>query len=367
MDPAVIFLAGDVMTGRGIDQILQQPGSPVLRESHVTDARRYVELAERIHGRIPTAVPPPYIWGQALLELEGFAPDARIINLETSVTTSDDFWPEKPIHYRMHPANVACLTAAGIDICCLANNHVLDFGSAGLLETLGTLRRAGFQTPGAGGDLDEAKCPARVALAGGALIVSALGSPTSGIPSSWAATESRPGVHLLPDLSERTADTLGAALADVRRPGDLVLASIHWGGNWGYQVSAQQVRFAHRLIDSGVDVVHGHSSHHVRPIELYRGRLILYGCGDLLTDYEGITGYEEYRGDLGLLYFLRLSRPDGAFVNLRMVPVQQRRLSLEKATAADARWLAAKLGEISKPFGTAFRLGADGVISCGGQ
>ena len=49
-----------------------------------------------------------------------------------------------------------------------------------------------------------------------------------------------------------------------------------------------QIRFAHRLIDAGVDVVHGHSSHHPRPIEVYRGKLILYGCGDTIDDYEGI-------------------------------------------------------------------------------
>jgi poly-gamma-glutamate synthesis protein (capsule biosynthesis protein) len=112
-----------------------------------------------------------------------------------------------------------------------------------------------------------------------------------------------------------------------------------------------------------VDLVHGHSSHHVRPIELYRGRLILYGCGDLLTDYEGIKGHEEYRGDLGLMYFPRLSRPDGALVNLRMVPMRQRRMSLERVPGADTRWLAGKLGEISKPFGARFSVDANGVIT----
>jgi poly-gamma-glutamate capsule biosynthesis protein CapA/YwtB (metallophosphatase superfamily) len=366
MDRALIFMAGDVMTGRGIDQILPCPGSPVLQESHVTDARRYVDLARRAHGPIAAPVPPPYIWGEALAVLDGFAPDARIINLETSVTTSDDFWPEKPVHYRMHPANVTCLAAAGIDLCGLANNHVLDFGPAGLAETLRTLRQAGLHTAGAGGSLAEAVRLARVTLPGGALIVSAFGSSTSGIPSEWGATEARAGVHLLPDLDEGTAEQVAAALEQARRPGDLSLASIHWGSNWGYEVSPRQVQFARRLIDCGVDVVHGHSSHHVRPMELHKGRLILYGCGDLLTDYEGIGGHEAYRGDLGLMYFVRLSRPDGALESLRMVPMRQRRLSLERTSATDTRWLASRLGEVCRPFGTRFAVGADGIITMAG-
>ena len=53
-----------------------------------------------------------------------------------------------------------------------------------------------------------------------------------------------------------------------------------------------QVRFAHRLIDGGVDLVHGHSSHHPRPIEVFRGKLVLYGCGDCINDYEGISGHQ---------------------------------------------------------------------------
>jgi poly-gamma-glutamate capsule biosynthesis protein CapA/YwtB (metallophosphatase superfamily) len=56
-------------------------------------------------------------------------------------------------------------------------------------------------------------------------------------------------------------------------------------------VDEDQVRFARRLIDGGVDVIHGHSSHDLRPVEVYRGRLILYGCGDCIDDYEGISGH----------------------------------------------------------------------------
>ncbi len=103
----------------------------------------------------------------------------------------------------------------------------------------------------------------------------------------------------------------------MRQRGDVVIVSIHWGSNWGYGVDDDQVRFACRLIEGGVDVIHGHSSHHPRPVEVYRGRLILYGCGDCIDDYEGISGHEEFRDDLRLLYFPSVAADTGALDALR--------------------------------------------------
>ncbi len=137
-----IFLCGDVMTGRGIDQVLPHPSKPVLYEPYVKDAVDYVHLAERANGPIPKPVSHSYIWGDALDVLERMAPDLRIINLETSITTSEDYWRGKGINYRMHPQNAPCITAAKTDLCVLANNHVLDWGFAGLIETLETLKTA---------------------------------------------------------------------------------------------------------------------------------------------------------------------------------------------------------------------------------
>jgi len=112
-------------------------------------------------------------------------------------------------------------------------------------------------------------------------------------------------------------------------------------------VRSDQVRFAHRLIDGGVDVIHGHFSHHPRPIEVYRGKLILYGCGDCIDDYEGITGFGEYRDGLRLLYFASIAPGTGELAVLTMVPMQARNMRLRRASAAHSRWLAATLGRIS--------------------
>jgi poly-gamma-glutamate synthesis protein (capsule biosynthesis protein) len=357
-----VLLAGDVMTGRGVDQILRHPSEPGLHEPAVRDARTYVELAESQNGHIPRPVDDAYVWGDALGALERIGSEARIVNLETSITRSDAYWPGKGIHYRMHPDNVGCLTVARIDVCVLANNHVLDYGRAGLLETLQTLEKAGVKTAGAGRTLEEARRPATVGRPGGGrVVIIAFGAESSGIRPDWAATEGRPGVDLLPDLSDATADAIGKRVEQVKQPLDVAVASVHWGENWGYDVPPEHVRFARRLIDAGLDIVHGHSSHHPRPIEVYRHRLILYGCGDFIDDYEGIAGYEAYRDDLVLMYFASLT-PAGELERLRMVPLQHRRLRLTHASAVDTEWLRDTLERVSGGFGTRVELEADGTL-----
>jgi poly-gamma-glutamate synthesis protein (capsule biosynthesis protein) len=352
-DTATVFLCGDVMTGRGIDQILEHPGDPRLFEDYVTDAGEYVTLAEAASGPIPRRVGATYIWGDALAELARRQPQARIANLETSITRRGAPWPGKGIHYRMHPDNVACLTAAGLDVCVLANNHALDFGVDGLLDTIDVLAANGIRTAGAGRTLDEARAPAVVPLpANSRLLVFAFGMPSSGVPTTWRARADRPGLDVVDELSEAEAAHITARIRATRGPRDVVLVSVHWGSNWGYDVPHAQQRFAHWLVDGGVDVVYGHSSHHPRPAEVYRDRLILYGCGDLVNDYEGIAGYEQYRDDLALMYFATLTVHTGALADLAMVPMQIRAMRLTSASAADTRWLRDRLASAGVPFGT---------------
>lgn len=348
-----LFLCGDVMTGRGIDQILPHPGDPQLYESYMKSAAGYVELAEAASGSIPRTVAPAWVWGDALAELARVAPWLHIVNLETSITTSDAFWPGKGIHYRMHPGNLPVLQAAGIDCCVLANNHVLDWGYAGLAETLAVLDAAGIPRVGAGRNVEEAARPAVFALPPGRrLLVFAASSPSSGVPPEWAATADRAGVNYVRDYSASAVAEVAAQVERHRQPGDLVLLSFHWGGNWGYTIADAWRAFAHRLIDeAGVDLIHGHSSHHPRGLEVYDGRLILYGCGDFLNDYEGIGGHEAFRGDLALMYFPTLDPASGALARLEMTPMRIERFRMNRATAAEAEWLAKTLDRHSRRFG----------------
>jgi poly-gamma-glutamate synthesis protein (capsule biosynthesis protein) len=143
----------------------------------------------------------------------------------------------------------------------------------------------------------------------------------------------------------------------VKRTGDIVVVSIHWGGNWGYDIPNEQQHFAHRLIDSaGVDIIHGHSSHHVKGIEVYRNKPIIYGCGDLLNDYEGIEGYEDYRADLSLMYFVHMDPVSGRLNALEMAPTRIRRFQLQHASAAETRWLHDVLNREGRPLNTGVKM-----------
>lgn len=101
-----------------------------------------------------------------------------------------------------------------------------------------------------------------------------------------------------------------------------------------------QINFAHKLIDEvGVDIVHGHSSHHMKGIEVYRDRPIIYGAGDFLNDYEGISGQEQFRADLVLMYFVTMNPATGHLIQFKMTPMQIKHFRLYRASRADTLWL----------------------------
>jgi len=349
-----ILLAGDVMLGRGVDQLRPVHNHPILHEGYMKSAEGYVELAEReSKRRFPRNVGPEYVWGDLLKEIRSDDVDARIINLETSVTTSDDYYG-KGINYRMHPANVDTLTVARIQCCVLGNNHVMDWGTEGLLETVETLHNNYIQTSGAGKNAYAASAPAVIHAEATDVLVFSLACDSSGVPRDWTATTTKPGVHFFPSgyyegnvehivkKIQAFAET-SRAIRD-RRP--IIVVSIHWGPNWGYRVEKWERKLAHTLIrQADVDIIYGHSSHHPKGFEIFQGKLILYGCGDLLNDYEGIKnpGEDQYRPDLTLLYFPTLDAKDGSFKKLEIRPLRVFQFQLQHANEKERTWLASML------------------------
>jgi poly-gamma-glutamate capsule biosynthesis protein CapA/YwtB (metallophosphatase superfamily) len=171
------------------------------------------------------------------------------------------------------------------------------------------------------------------------VLVYALGSPTSGVPRSWAAAPGQPGINLLDDPDLAVQRLHGRIIAE-KRSGDVVIVSLHWGPNWGHDIPEEDRHFARRLIDEAkVDIVHGHSSHHPKAIELYRGRPILFGCGDFLNDYEGISGHDEYRPDLVLAFRITVER-DGSCSQVELLPFRIAQFRLNRISPEDADWLA---------------------------
>lgn len=354
-----IALCGDVMTGRGVDQILPHPSEPQLHENYAASALDYVDLAERTSGPIPRKVEWDYVWGDALDVLRAAHPDAFIINLETAVTQSEDFAP-KGINYRMHPGNMACLKAAGADCCALANNHVLDWGRADLTDTLQALESNGIKAAGAGRNAQEAAAPAIIDCErGGRILVYAFAAASAGAPGEWAAGEARPGVNFLADLSAKRVADIGRIVRREKQTGDIAIASIHWGSNWGYAIPESERRFARSLVDqSGIDIVYGHSSHHPKALEIHNGQPILYGCGDFLNDYEGISGREAFRSELVLLYLLRVEGADAA-PSIDLAPFRIRRFRLSRLSDSEYDWLHSRLRREYQPLGADLEQTAD--------
>jgi poly-gamma-glutamate capsule biosynthesis protein CapA/YwtB (metallophosphatase superfamily) len=358
-----LFLAGDVMLGRAIDQILQHPGDPTLFEDFLHSAEDYVHLAERTSGPIPRGVDLDYVWGDAGAALDRANVDYGIVNLETAITDAGTPEP-KGINYRMNPTNAAGLKRLGIDCCVLANNHVLDWGKEGLNQTIDTLRKLAMATSGAGRNAVKSGAPAVLGGSHGRVLVFAFAAMDSGVPRNWSAQPDRPGVNFIEAFDDQKIQSVKAEVLAARKSGDIVIASIHWGGNWGHHIPAAHVSFAHALIDEAmVDIIHGHSSHHPKGWEIYRGKLILYGCGDFLNDYEGIAGHEEYRGDLALMYLPMIDEAGGgSLASLDMVPFQIRRFRLNRATQEDARWLCTMLNLRCRSSGTWMTVGRNGIL-----
>ncbi|WP_101065854.1 CapA family protein [Roseovarius salinarum] len=358
-----VFVAGDVMPGRGIDQILPAPCDPRIFESCMKSAEGYLRLAERRNGPIPVPVDRGYVWGPLPGDLDARACDLRIVNLETAIT--DDGHPApKAINYRMSRANAAMLKAARLDACTLANNHVLDWGGAGLRDTLDTLDGLGIAHAGAGRTAQAAFAPCALGLTdGGRLRLLAFGDATAGVPGDWAAGTDSAGVATLPEDPRRAVEVIRDCLPGARVPGDLVAVSLHWGGNWGFAIPDRQRHIARALVDSGAaDLVFGHSAHHPKGLELRGGKLILYGCGDLVNDYEGIGGQGGYRPDLGAAYVCDLDRRTGELTGLEILPYRRHRFALTRAGDDDTGWLADMLARDSLTGGATFRASPKGTL-----
>ncbi|HYM92004.1 MAG TPA: CapA family protein [bacterium] len=234
----------------------------------------------RLVNRCLKRVPAEYPWGDTLPLLR--TADAVFINLECVIADRGKPWPRKVFTFRTDSRNVEVLRTAHVTVASLANNHSLDYGAEALLDCLEILQRHGIWAVGAGATLGAARLPAVLAVCGARIAVIAV---TDNEPE-WQAGEETPGVFFVPfaDKNPRLHD-LFALVEDVRKASDLVIVSAHWGPNWGRTPLPEHVEAAHRLIDAGADVVFGHSPHILRGIEIYRGRPILYSCGNFVDDY----------------------------------------------------------------------------------
>jgi poly-gamma-glutamate capsule biosynthesis protein CapA/YwtB (metallophosphatase superfamily) len=336
-----VIAVGDVMLGRLVDQLFQVHNF----DPECFSAKYFLKLLKKPY------VTHDYVWGDLLPTFR--QADLRLINLETSVTTSDKMWPNKMFHYRMHPENVKALKEAKIDYCSLANNHTLDFHVEGMFETMKTLTSHQIAWAGVGSNCTEAMKPTILNFCGKKMACFSLADH----PEEWEATDTSPGINFFDvgqwTKKERYLERLKRAISQCReleKP-DLITVSIHWGPNYQWEPSKEFQSFAHHLVDEmGVDLLHGHSSHHVQGVEIYKKKFILYGCGDFIDDYAVDS---DYRNDLGFCYQLYLDPTTNEFRKMKLIPVKINFMQVNKVQDnAEKKWLFDTMKRLCHDFGT---------------
>jgi poly-gamma-glutamate synthesis protein (capsule biosynthesis protein) len=317
-------LAGDVMLGRLVNDNIRETG-------------------------------PEHPWGDLRPTLRSL--DAFLVNLECAITSRVEKWRngyQRPFHFRADPAAVDTLHAGRVNLASIANNHIGDFGPAGLLDTVAVLDRAGIAHAGAGPDLGAARAPALLLVGGLRVAVLAFAD----YPDTWAATASLPGLNFTRvSVSDQDFGSVAEAIAAARARADLVIFSIHWGPNMREHPPDEFRHFAHRVVDSGAAVFWGHSAHILQGVEYRDGAVILYDTGDFIDDY---AVDRELRNDLSALFIVDVLPHEVTSVSI--CPVRIDHMQVNRARGDDHAWIIRRMEALCSDFGSVVVQGADGTI-----
>jgi poly-gamma-glutamate capsule biosynthesis protein CapA/YwtB (metallophosphatase superfamily) len=335
-----MLLMGDVQLGRLVDRIMAAAG--------------------------PAG--PVKVWGNTLRALA--SADVRILNLECALTRHSVKWPgEKAFHFKVEPKRgVEALQAAHIDGVCLANNHVLDYCAEGAMETLAVLDAAHIAHAGAGPSLAAARAPGYISTSVPGVRIALLSMEDN--EPEWRAGEGSGEVgtnHLDvdPNPEGEALTWLRSAIAEAKVNGaTLIVLACHWGTNWVLRPSSRFVAFAHRALDAGVDVLFGHSPHVAQGVELYHGKVAVYGAGDFIDDY---AVDERWHNDWGFafkLHFDLAKAPPLQAVEMLPVKMHCGQTNLMVPGQAEHVALCEREVHLCRELGTAATLDADGHLWC---
>lgn len=202
--------------------------------------------------------------------------DIAFGNLETPITPGLPVLPYE-MSFRADPEVATALKEAGFDVLSLANNHTPNFGEAGIRDTLRYLDEAGIAYVGAGANARDAALPAFLSVRG---ITFAFLAYTDAyiVPAEYEAGEERAGTAFM------HIEKMKKAVLDAKLIADIVIVSMHAGDEYEPLQSDRQTAFAHAAIDAGAEVVIGHHPHVVQPMEVYKGKYILYSLGNFIFD-----------------------------------------------------------------------------------
>jgi poly-gamma-glutamate synthesis protein (capsule biosynthesis protein) len=302
----VIGFTGDVMIGRLVNDVIKQ-----------------------------TSV--NYPWGNVLPLLK--ENDLNIINLETTLTRHKEK-VQKVFNFRSEPEHVETLALGNIHVVTLANNHSLDFFDKGLFETIKVLDDKNIKHVGAGMNENEARKPVVVKRKN--ITIGVLGY-TDNEPS-WRAGKNKPGISF---IEVGDVETVKQDIAAIRDKVDILVVTLHWGPNMRQRPTREFVDFAHALIDSGVDIIHGHSAHIFQGIEIYKNKIIMYDTGDFVDDYM-VT--PELRNDTSFLF--RVYATKEKFEKVELTPVLISNMQVNIAPSGLAKQMLNKMKALSAEFNT---------------
>jgi poly-gamma-glutamate synthesis protein (capsule biosynthesis protein) len=230
--------------------------------------------------------------------------DLTMVNLETAITARGTAQP-KEYHFRTSPTALDALRDAGVDVVTLANNHVLDYGQAGLADTLAAVRAAKLPYVGIGENATQAWAPYLVSIKGVKIAILGV-SQVAELQSTWVAKDSRPGEAHAVDLTR----TLAAVRA-ARQRADVVLVFMHWGTEGNSCPNAAQKSLAPKLAAAGADIIIGAHAHTLQGSGWLGRTFVAYGMANFLwweNSYSTETG------------ILRLTLHPGAPLTAQFLP-----------------------------------------------
>jgi poly-gamma-glutamate synthesis protein (capsule biosynthesis protein) len=204
-------------------------------------------------------------------------------NLEGALTNGGEPWP-KGFTFRTPPQYAPGLASAGFDIVALANNHTMDFGAVGMLDTISALNEAGVHSAGAG--LNDASAWAPAVLQANGLTVAFIAcalTPDEGGGFSiyaWAAGATTAGMAVC------STDRITTDVRAARAINDFVVVSVHAGDEYVNAPNTTQVVLSEAALAAGADVVLGHHAHVVQPVEQRGGQLIAWGLSNFIFDLD---------------------------------------------------------------------------------
>ncbi len=209
------------------------------------------------------------------------AADLSMVNLETAVTTRGTPEP-KQFHFRAPPASFAAVKAAGLDVVSLANNHTLDYGQVGLADTLAAAATSGVPIVGAGVNADAAYAPWITTVKGVRIAVLAFSQITE-LASTWAATDSRPGLAMA--ITDAQIERAATAVRAAKTQADVVVVYMHWGQEYNQCPIALQRTAAAALAGAGASMIIGTHAHVMQGDGWLGQTYVAYGLSNFVWWY----------------------------------------------------------------------------------